>query len=65
MYTHNLYIPLLMSAMALSAMYGVSVYRPAFGSVCGGGYGSMNYGEIEYARRHNRRGKIIRRYRHG
>jgi hypothetical protein len=65
MYFHNLSMPILMSTLVLSALYGASVYQPLFGGMCGGGYGSMNYGEIAYARRHNRRGKIMRRYRHG
>jgi hypothetical protein len=32
-------------------------------SVAAGSYGSLDYGSIAQARRNNRRGKIVRRYR--
>lgn len=40
---------------SLSGLYNMSGLNIDFGSI--------NYGSIAYARRHNRRGKIIRRYR--
>ena len=52
---------MLIAAMALAQMgFMNSMYNM---SVCSGWYGGVDYASIEYARRQNRRAKIIKRMR--